>query len=238
MGRYGLKPIIFVLNNDGYMVERASRRIRIGSTTTSPNGTITLFPPPWAVRTGSRQKSARLVNWMPRWTGPPTAIQRATSRSSAAGRTIRRASPRPISVSKPCTRMFSGSAVAGAVVLILCVGTLWWQQRAVTAEKVAQQPKLQSAPNTVFRNDRVFDLSNVLPVPRRSGRCRLRHFSRRTSSYPVARRCRTAKSLCQIGPSWNMWIGSTYPATNKWMPLSRHERDRDGLLLPRTTTHG
>ena len=25
MGRYGLKPIIFVLNNDGYMVERAAR---------------------------------------------------------------------------------------------------------------------------------------------------------------------------------------------------------------------
>ena len=71
MGRYGLKPIIFVLNNEGYMVERASRRIRTGSTTTSPPGTITPCPPPWAARVGSRPKSLRLVSSTPHWPGLP-----------------------------------------------------------------------------------------------------------------------------------------------------------------------
>ena len=73
MGRYGLKPIIFVLNNDGYMVERGSRRIRIGSTTTSPLGTITRCPRRWAAGAGSLRKSAHSASSMPRWPGPRPA---------------------------------------------------------------------------------------------------------------------------------------------------------------------
>jgi hypothetical protein len=114
------------------------------------------------------------------------------------------------------------SVAAAATVLILCVGAFWWQHREVTTEKVAQQPVVQSAPEiTVIRNDRVFDLSNVLPL--RAG-----------DRVAVA---------CDISPGEPvviLWLDAagqlqrlrpertavervdrlTYPATNEWMPLS------------------
>jgi hypothetical protein len=121
------------------------------------------------------------------------------------------------------------SAVAAAMVLILCVGALWWQRREVTPEKVAQQPVLQSAPEiTVFRNDRVFDLSNVLPL--RAGD-----------------RVAVACDISPGEPAVILWLDAagqlqklrpdravvervdrlTYPATNEWMPLS----PRDGTEM-------
>ena len=108
MGRYGLKPIIFVLNNDGYMVERAARGgIRIGVyNDLAPWNYHAACPPPWGAGIGSRPKSARSVNSTPPWTGPATAIPRVTSRSSAAKRTTLRDSLRPMVASRPCTPMF------------------------------------------------------------------------------------------------------------------------------------
>jgi hypothetical protein len=115
------------------------------------------------------------------------------------------------------------------MVLILCVGALWWQRREVTPEKVAQQPVLQSAPEiTVFRNDRVFDLSNVLPL--RAGD-----------------RVAVACDISPGEPAVILWLDAagqlqklrpdravvervdrlTYPATNEWMPLS----PRDGTEM-------
>ncbi|MDG3005410.1 alpha-keto acid decarboxylase family protein [Paludisphaera mucosa] len=93
MARHGLKPIIFVLNNGGYMVERALEADPDWSTTTSPPGSTTPCPPPWAVRAGSRRKSSRSASSTPRWPGPPRGNRRATSRSSEAGWISRRDSP-------------------------------------------------------------------------------------------------------------------------------------------------
>jgi indolepyruvate decarboxylase len=108
MGRNGLKPIIFVLNNQGYIVERRSRPIRIGSTTTSPPGTTIPYLPPWAAGVGSRRKSPRSVSSTPPWPGPPRANRRATSRSSEAGWTSRRDSPWRTSASTLSTGMARG----------------------------------------------------------------------------------------------------------------------------------
>ncbi len=109
MGRNGLKPIIFVLNNAGYTVERALEANpdwvyndlapwnyhALPAALGCQGGTRAAGPPP---------KSPRSGNSTPPWPGLPRANRRAMSRSSRTRWTSRQHSPWLISASTPCTR--------------------------------------------------------------------------------------------------------------------------------------
>jgi TPP-dependent 2-oxoacid decarboxylase len=54
--RHGLKPIIFLLNNNGYLIER-SARTQTSTTTISRSGITTCCRRRWAAMAGSRRAS-------------------------------------------------------------------------------------------------------------------------------------------------------------------------------------
>jgi hypothetical protein len=54
--RHGVRPIVFVLNNSGYLSERMLCKDLALPTTTSQHGTRPIFRTPWAVRDGSRHE--------------------------------------------------------------------------------------------------------------------------------------------------------------------------------------
>ena len=113
---------------------------------------------------------------------------------------------------------------AVAVTLLLVTGIALWQLSGADPDDGAPQLVLQSAPEiTVLRNDRIFDLSNVLPL--RAGD-----------------RVAIACDISPGEPAIIMWLDATgrlqklkparaviervdrltYPASNEWMPLATH----------------
>ena len=167
MARNGLKPVIFVLNNGGYMVERALEADPDWVYNDLAPWNYHALPAALGCRGWFTAKVATLGELDAALAGPPRANRRATSRSSEAGWTSRRDSPWPISASTPCTAMARGHpaheggkeschvASVGASVLMrtdpakpLILGEpratawLWW------SETTTQRPSLRAKPSS------------------------------------------------------------------------------------------
>lgn len=102
MGRNGLKPVIFVLNNQGYMIERALEK--------DPNWEYNDLAawdyhalPRWAAKIGSRPRWPLSESSIAHWQKPAAADPRATSKSSVNGSTCQRAWRWPTSTWMRCT---------------------------------------------------------------------------------------------------------------------------------------
>ena len=103
MGRFGANVIVFVLNNDGYLIERALRKIRTGPITTSRAGDMRNCRARSAAPIGSPRGSRRSGNSTRRWKPPAKANQAPISKLSANEWTCRRSSPSLVAGWQPCT---------------------------------------------------------------------------------------------------------------------------------------